>query len=62
MTRIERIKRINDVLENVGSNFRTKDGLTVSAYIGHLTFLKKSYSSIEELEHTVDRLERRADA
>lgn len=50
MTESERISNINNKLESSGSIFRTKDGLTVSGYIGNLTFLKKTYKSIEELE------------
>ena len=49
-TMTERIANINRKLEASGSIFRTEDGLTVSGYIGNLTFLKKTYGSIEELE------------
>jgi len=46
----ERIAKINRKLETAGSVFRTEDGITVMGYIGSLTFLKKTYGSIEEFE------------
>ena len=50
----KRIKNINNKLESAGSIFRTKDGLTIVGHIGHLTFLKRTYGSIEELEEASD--------
>jgi len=44
-----KIRDINAHLERIGSNFRTKDGLTVIAYFGHLLFLKKTFSTTEDL-------------
>ena len=52
----KRISKINEILEKSGSIFRTKDGVSVCAYIGHLTFLKKTYSSIDELEDVAKRI------
>ena len=51
----ERIENINRKLEASGSIFRTEDGTTITGYIGKLTFLKKTYGSIEELEAAADR-------
>ena len=50
----ERIARINRKLEASGSRFRTEDGLTVTGYFGNLTWLKKTYAGIEELEAAAD--------
>lgn len=33
------IPKINKVLKEKNSNFRTSDGFTISMYIGHLTFI-----------------------
>ena len=54
----ERIENINRKLEASGSIFRTKDGTTVSGYIGNLTFLRKTYGSIEELEAAAEWAEK----
>lgn len=41
--------RINSILENMKSNFRTNDGgYTLIMYIGGLTFLKKSFQNPNE--------------
>ena len=53
-----RIKDINDSLEAVGSKFRTEDGLTIMMYIGHLTFLRRTYESTEALEAAVEKIGR----
>ena len=37
------IEEINKILEDKGSKFRTKDGFTICMYIGHLTFLKRTF-------------------
>lgn len=42
------IEKINAILEAKGSKFRTEDGLTIVMYIGHLTFIKRTFDSIEE--------------
>lgn len=42
------IEKINQHLENIGSNFRTDDGITLVAYIGHMTFLRRTFRSVEE--------------
>ena len=42
------IEKINSMLESIGSNFRTEDGITITMYIGNLTFLKRSFDSITE--------------
>ena len=42
------IEKMNQHLESIGSNFRTQDGLTLVVYIGHLTFLRRTFSSTEE--------------
>lgn len=36
------------ILEKKGSKFRTEDGLTICMYIGHLTFLKRTFKTQEE--------------
>ena len=42
------IEKINKILEKKGSKFRTEDGLTICMYIGHLTFLKRTFKTQEE--------------
>ncbi len=42
------VEKINNHLKKVGSNFRTENGKTLVAYIGHLTFLKRDFLSVEE--------------
>ena len=42
------VEKINNHLEKIGSKFRTKDGLILTAYIGHMTFLKRTFASVEE--------------
>lgn len=51
----ERIAEINRKLKDAGSVFRTDDGLTIIGYFGNLTFLRKTYSSIEELERMAEK-------
>lgn len=51
----EMIEKINEILEKMGSKFRTDDGLTISMYIGHLTFLKRTFNSQEECFRFVER-------
>ncbi len=46
--RINMIEEINKILEDKGSKFRTKDGFTICMYIGHLTFLKRTFETQEE--------------
>lgn len=43
------IEEINKILEEMGSKFRTDDGLTICMYAGHLMFLKRTFDSQEEL-------------
>lgn len=38
-------EQINEILEKIGSNFRTDDGLTIIAHIGNLTFLRRMFES-----------------
>lgn len=42
------IEKINNILERRGSKFRTEDGFTICMYIGHLTFLKRTFATQEE--------------
>ena len=42
------IEKINNHLQKIGSKFRTEDGLTISMYIGNLTFLKRTFVTQEE--------------
>ena len=42
------VEKINAICEEIGSMFRTDDGLTLCAYIGNLTFLRRSFDSREE--------------
>jgi hypothetical protein len=42
------VDKINQVLESMGSKFRTDDGYTIVMYIGHLTFLRKTFNTQEE--------------
>lgn len=46
---MEMIEKINKILEEMGSKFRTEDGLTICMYAGHLMFLKRTFKSAEEL-------------
>lgn len=55
MNTSERIAEINRKLEQIGSVFRTDDGLTIVGYFGHLIFLRRTYKSIEELEQEASR-------
>lgn len=55
MNTSERIAEINRKLEQIGSVFRTDDGLTIVGYFGHLLFLRRTYKSIEELEQEASR-------
>lgn len=55
MNTSERIAEINRKLEQSGSVFRTEDGLTVVGYFGNMTFLRRTYQSIEELEQEASR-------
>lgn len=51
------IEKINKILEKGGSKFRTKDGLILSMYIGHLTFIKCTFATQEEcLQFVTSRL------
>lgn len=43
------IEKINKILEDMGSKFRTDDGLTICMYVGHLVFLKRTFDSQEDL-------------
>ena len=54
-----RIAAINRRLEEVGSVFRTDDGLTIVGYFGQLAFLRKSFDSVDALEATVKNLKPR---
>ncbi len=49
------VDKINKILEEKGSKFRTEDGFTICMYIGHLTFLKRSFKSQEECLQFVSR-------
>lgn len=42
------IEKINEMCEEMQSVFRTDDGLTLCGYFGHLTFLRRSFDSIDE--------------
>ena len=42
------VETINGVLKSIGSKFSTKDGYTLCMYIGHLTFLKRTFKTQEE--------------
>ncbi len=35
------IEEVNKILRDIGSNFRTNDGVSICMYSGHLMFLKK---------------------
>lgn len=49
------VETINGVLKSIGSKFSTEDGYTLCMYIGHLTFLKKTFETQEEcLEFVVN--------
>lgn len=39
---------INEILKSIGSKFSTEDGYTICMYIGHLTFLKRTFETQEE--------------
>lgn len=45
---LEIINEINGTLERIGSIYRTDDGFTICGYIGHLTFLRRTFSTREE--------------
>lgn len=51
----ERIERVNKMLEEMGSVFRVDEDLTMLGYFGNLTFLRRQFSTIEELENYVTR-------
>ena len=38
----------NGILKSIGSKFSTEDGYTLCMYIGHLTFLKRSFRTQDE--------------
>lgn len=40
--------QINEHLQKIGSKFRTEDGKTLIMYVGHLTFLKRSFITEQE--------------
>ena len=44
-----KIRNINTHLKRIGSNFQTEDGLTIIGYFGHLLFLKRTFSSTDDL-------------
>ncbi len=43
------IEDANKILRDMGSNFRTIDGVSICMYSGHLMFLKKTFGSSDEL-------------
>lgn len=43
------IEEVNKILRDIGSNFRTNDGVSICMYSGHLMFLKKTFESPDEL-------------
>lgn len=49
----ERIERVNRLLEEMGSVFRVDEDLTMLGYFGNLTFLRRQFSTVEELENYV---------
>ena len=55
MNTSERIAEINRKLEQSGSVFRTDDGLTLVGYFGNLTFLRRTFKSIDETEQAASR-------
>ena len=48
------IEKINTMCKEMKSNFSTEDGLTLVAYIGNLTFLKRTFNTIEECFNYVE--------
>lgn len=48
-----RIERVNRLLEEIGSVFRVDEDLTMLGYFGNLTFLRRQFSTVEELENYV---------
>lgn len=42
------IEKINSMLKEIGSDFRTEDGLTIVMHTGGMNFLKKTFNSIDE--------------
>lgn len=53
------IEKINNILKEIGSNFRTNNGYTICAYVGHLTFLKKEFNDPDELYEFVKSVKNR---
>lgn len=50
------INTINKKLEEIGSKFRTEDGLSVSMYIGDMTFLTKKFGTPQDTLDFVSRM------
>lgn len=50
------IEKINKILEEKESKFRTEDGYTICMYIGHLIFLKRTFETQEECLQFVSRI------
>lgn len=46
----QRIDAINRDLQESGSAFRTEDGISIIGYFGNLTFLRRTFPSVEALE------------
>ena len=53
----ERIKKINEHLEKIGSKFRTEDGVHIGMFVGckgsRIVFLRKYFDSIDDMEKFV---------
>lgn len=55
MTVAERIDRVNKKLSDMGSIFRADEDFVILGYVGSLTFLRRKFNSLEELETYVER-------
>lgn len=53
------VERINRMLREAGSKFRTEDGLTLVMYIGHLTFLRRTFATQEGCLEFVEKAVRK---
>lgn len=50
------VEKINSMLIKIGSDFRTEDGLTLTKYIGHMTYLQKHFNSTTECYNFVSSI------
>jgi hypothetical protein len=47
------IEKINEMLKEIGSDFRTEDGKTLIMHTGYKTFLTKTFKNINDMYNFV---------